>query len=540
MTDLELPLEKDRRGRYRFFEMLPGIVSYSMLAAPVALSLINVDVAAMAILVFLLVSFARGMGGMFRSIQGFYTLRQHMKLPWSEMLTELAAGVVHANAKRPKWHRQVIDGLPERPIFLPPDEVVQAVMVTVYKESREVVEPTLESILATEYNPKQILLILAYEERGGEATDTMIKALAHKYKGNFLDVLAIKHPRDIPDEVIGKGGNITYAGRKLKAYLDEQGIDYERVMVTTLDADNRPHKQYFNVLTYTYLVAPDPINASYQPVSLYTNNIWDAPAPSRVIATGNSIFNLTVSLRPHALRNFSSHSQPMAALIRTDFWSVRTIVEDGHQFWRSYFAFDGNYRVLPLYIPVYQDAVLSDSYYKTVKAQFIQLRRWTYGASDVAYVIDQGFFKPNKLSKVDVFGKAWRLFEGHITWAVGAIIIFFGGFVPALFNDKSYTAITLPLIVSRIQTVAVMMLVVMLFLALKTLPPKPQRYRNHRTLFMVAQWVLLPVTSIFFNSIAALNAQTHLLFRRYLSKFDVTEKAVVTHTDRKGKRVFKT
>ncbi len=211
-------------------------------------------------------------------------------------------------------------------------------------------------------------------------------------------------------------------------------------MVTTLDADNRPDKNYLNALTYAYTAAPDPIHASYQPVSLYTNNIWDAPAPMRVIATGNSLFNLVVSLRLHALRNFSSHGQPMAALVETDFWSVRTVVEDGHQYWRSYFAFQGRYRVLPLNLPIYQDAVLSDSYRKTLRAPVhpaapLDLRRF-----DVAYVVDQGFYKKNKIPKVDLLAKLWRLLEGHVTWAVGPVLILISGFLPALFNPKSFTA----------------------------------------------------------------------------------------------------
>ncbi|MCA9318987.1 hypothetical protein KDA06_05120, partial [Candidatus Saccharibacteria bacterium] len=319
-----------------------------------------------------------------------------------------------------------------------------------------------------------------------------------------------------------------FAARRLQEYLEANHIDPLRVMVTTLDADNRPDKNYLNALSYVYLVAPDPIHKSYQPVSLYTNNIWDAPAPSRVLATGNSFFNLVVSLRQHALRNFSSHAQPMAALIKTDYWSVRTIVEDGHQFWRSYFRFDGKYRVLPLHLPIYQDAVLAETYVKTLKAQFVQLRRWTYGASDIAYVVDKGFFKPNKVPKPDLLAKTWRLLEGHVTWAVGPILVLFGGFIPSLFHPKSYTANELPIIVSRVQTVALVIALVTVFLALKTLPPKPARYKRHRSLFMVLQWVYLPLTSLVYNSFAAFYSQTRLLLGKYMSKFDFTEKAVVT------------
>jgi hypothetical protein len=41
---------------------------------------------------------------------------------------------------------------------------------------------------------------------------------------------------------------------------------------------------------------------------------------------------------------------------------------------------------------------------------------------------------------------------------------------------------------------------------------------------MVLQWALLPVTSMFFSAFAAINAQTRLMFGRYL-EFYVTEKA---------------
>jgi hypothetical protein len=222
----------------------------------------------------------------------------------------------------------------------------------------------------------------------------------------------------------------------------------------------------------------------------------------------------------------------MASLIQTNFWSVWTIVEDGHQFWRSYFTFEGKYRVLPLYIPIYQDAVLTDSYRKTLKAQFIQLRRWTYGASDIAYVVDKGFFHKNKVPRADLIGKIFRLTEGHVSWAVAPILVLFAGYVPGLFYHSDpgvagYVSNTLPLILSTIQRFAMVGGVMLIFIALKTLPPRPARYRRHRTAFMVLQWVYLPITTIGYNCTAALYSQTRLMFGRYIDKFDVTEKAVV-------------
>jgi hypothetical protein len=86
----------------------------------------------------------------------------------------------------------------------------------------------------------------------------------------------------------------------------------------------------------------------------------------------------------------------------------------------------------------------------------------------------------------------------------------------------------LPLIVSRVQTLALVFALATVFICLKTLPPKPARYKRHRSLFMILQWAYLPVTTIVYNSFAAFYSQTRLMFGKYMDKFDVTEKAVVT------------
>jgi len=531
----EIPYEQDRSKRYRFFEILPGLLSYSMLVLPVVLSVINVTVAAVFILIYLLINFSRGIAAAAGALRGYYIMRVHQKLPWSTILKELETGHIPPNAKRPKWHVGAVARAQTKPLLMPPSEVIHAVIIATWKESEDVLRPTIESIVASDYDMRKVLFILAYEERGGERTEKQALKLTKQYKKKFLDSIAIKHPDGIRGENIGKGANITYAGRQLQVYLKQHGIDPLRVVVTTLDSDNRPDKNYLNALSYAYVAAQDPVHASFQPVAMYTNNIWDAAAPMRVLATGNSLFNLVGSLRLHALRNFSAHAQPMQALIETDFWSVRTVVEDGHQFWRSYFTFKGNYRVYPLHVPICQDAVLAENYRKTIRTQFIQLRRWTYGASDVAYFAKYAFAGGSGIPLWDRWTKFWRLLEGHVSWAVGSILILFSGFVPHLFHPKSFTANELPLIVSRVQTVGIVALVVTVFMALRLLPPKPLRYKHHRTLFMVLQWAYFPVTALLFNSLAAFNSQTRLMFKWYLSKFDLTEKAVVVGAG-KGKQ----
>ncbi|HSX23638.1 MAG TPA: glycosyltransferase family 2 protein [Candidatus Saccharimonadales bacterium] len=537
MRNIEIPYVEERGKRYRFFEMLPGLISWSILALPFVLSQVNPRLCVFFILGYLLLWFAKAVGLDIRAIQGYRMINQHQKLPWPQMLQELSTGKTEQPDRHiPAWHYENVIRVHEQPTPIKADEIVHAVMIAAYNESREVLEPTIKSVLASDYDMKKVILVMAYEGRDGAQSEEAVKQLVEKYGGRFMHTLAFKHP-ETPGEILGKGGNVTFAGRGLEEYIATTKIKPLNVIVTTLDSDNRPHKYYLSALSYLYAATTDPRYVSYQPVPIYTNNIWDAPAPMRVIATGNSFWNIVLSMRTHMIRNFSAHAQSLQTLIDTDYWSVRTIVEDGHQFWRTYFRYDGRHEVYPLYVPIFQDAVLSNTYWKTLKAQFIQLRRWAWGASDVAYVAEKGFFTPNDVPKTDLILKFGRLLEGHVTWAVAPLILTFSSFIPRLLNAHDlgrtgFATIQLPLIASRIQTVAMVGIVITLFLSIKMLPPKPERYKRRRTIFMMLQWVMLPVTTIAYNSLSALYSQTRLMFGKYIGKFDVTDKAVVTE-DRK-------
>lgn len=527
MTDIEIPYKEDRHGRYRFMEMVPGLVSWTILLMPFVLSFVWPIALVWGLIVYLLIWFAKAVGMNMRVLEGWRTLKQHQKLNWAQLLIELEqGGVTEPGAKRPKWHYSNLLRTQVQPLLIKPTEVVQAIIIATYNESIDVLEPTVQSILNSSYDMKKVILVFAYEGRDGAQAEPAVLELTKKYAGQFSHLMAIKHPLT-EGEVRGKGGNINYAGRELLNYVTQQNIDPLHVLVTTLDSDNRPHKDYLSALSYTYCVSPDPVHTSYQPVALYTQNIWDVPAPMRVIATGNSFFQVVASMRLHALRNFSAHAQPLAGLIETNFWSARTIVEDGHQFWRSYFAFDGNYQVYPIFVPIYQDAVLSSTFKKTLVAQFIQLRRWAWGCSDIAYVAEMGFFRKNKLKKPDLIAKFWRLFEGHISWATAALLVAGTAFIPALFHPDNYAANQLPIVASRIETIALTGIFITFFLSILLLPPKPERYKKHRHIFMTLQWVYLPFTTIIYNGLSGLVAQTRLLFGRYIDNFDVTDKTVV-------------
>lgn len=536
MIDLELPLEK-RTKAYRFFEMLPAILSYGAIFLLVVLSFVSPLAAAVYLLIIIITMLVKAFGIAIHTLAGRSRLDAAQRIHWHERLMQLEDPVTSYEKEKNQHldsfgfdaHKENLRLMAAAPDSFPkPSQLYSAVIIAAYNESYEVLEPTIRSVADTTYNNSKIILVLTCEERGGEAMQKTARALEKKFKDTFKAFHYITHPKNMPNEVIGKGGNIAYAGFFLKDQLKKEGIDYKNVMVTTLDSDNRPHPTYFDYVTYEYIVHEDRKHLSYQPIALFMNNIWDVPAPMRVVATGNSFWNIISSMRPHTLRNFASHSQPMDALVEMDFWSKRSIVEDGHQYWRSYFYFAGNYSVVPINVPIYQDAVLSDTYVRTLKAQFVQLRRWAYGASDIPYVATRIFSRHRNVPLGGGLARLLRLIDGHITLACIPILVAFGGWVPLLLNTQAARDIAahqLPEVVSSIQRIAMAGLIITVFLTFKMLPPRPARYKRRRNLWMLLQWSLMPVTSITYSAMSAFNAQTHLLLGKYLTKFDVTEKA---------------
>ena len=536
MIDLEIPVGK-RTLKYRLFEMLPAFLSYGSFVLLIVLSLLSPILAAIYILIIIVTLLVKAFGIAFHMILGNRRLEAAQKVDWSKRLADLELPKASYHNLRRHYSDEFgaqahVDNLrlisADPTSFPKPSQLYNAVIIATYNESYEILSTTLESIVKTTYDKRRIILTIAYEERGGDDIKANVQRLKKEFGHKFYAFHMVEHAKDIPDEVIGKGGNITNAGRFLRTWLKEEGIAYKDVIVTTLDSDNRPHPTYFDYVTYEYIVHEDRKHLSYQPVSLFLNNIWDVPAPMRVVATGNSFWNIISSMRPHTLRNFASHSQPMDALEEMDFWSTRTIVEDGHQYWRSYFYFNGNYSVTPIYVPIYQDAVLSSTYVKTLKAQFIQLRRWAYGATDVAYVASRIFSRERNVPLAGGLARLVRLIDGHVTLACVSILVAVGGWVPLLLNNeaaRSIPAHQLPDAISFIQTIAMIGIVVTVFLSFKMLPPRPERYKRHRTVGMLAQWVLMPVTAIVYSSASALYSQGRLFLGRYLDKFDVTEKA---------------
>jgi len=486
----------------RFFEILPGLITWIILILPIVLSIYAPAVLAVLMIFFLVFWLTKAFIMSYRLILGYVNYKKDISLDWQKKLEHDFAG---------RWQ-----------------EIYHLVIVPEYKEDTSLLESSIKSVIDSTFPKKNVIYVLATEERDKENALKQGEYLSKKFSRDIGCFKVIMHPKDIPGEVVGKGGNITFAAKKIVKYIESKNISFEKVVVTTMDADHVMDRQYLSCLTYKYLDDPDPVHKSFQPLPMFFNNIWDVPMINRLIAMGSSFWQMIVATRPSRLRNFSAHAQSLAALVKTDFWSVKTIVEDGHQFWRSYYKFNGRYEVVPLYIPIYQDAVLANGFLDTMKEQYLQKKRWAWGVSDIPYVMFHTFFN-KKIHLVDRWANALILWESHISWGTTSLILATSSWLPLLLNPSfrfTVLAFNFRIIYTRLLLVAWIGMIITLIISTLLAP----NYRGKKPVSrIILDWLftplILPISNILFSSFPALESQTRLMFGKYLENFRVTVKS---------------
>ncbi|MDO9231756.1 MAG: glycosyltransferase family 2 protein [bacterium] len=406
-------------------------------------------------------------------------------------------------------------------------EIVHVVMLPTASEPAEVIEPAIQAIADSNFPNHQFIILLATEEREPEKQRLeKVNYLKNKFQGVFRDFIITTHiVKD--DEMKAKGSNATFAAKFLVKYLEERKIDFKKVIFSNFDCDSVAHKQYFAALTYKYIIDPKRLQRSYQPLPMYHNNLWDTNAFVRVIVTGSSFWHIFQSTRTEGMVTFSSHSEPFDTLYRVNFWPINMISEDSIIYWKCFTYYNGDYKVIPIHLPISLDAVLAETYWKTIKNQYKQKRRWAYGIENFP-VIMRAIGPNKKVSFWKKFSVAFEMLEGHHSWATASFILAVLGWLPLIFGgddfNQSVLAHNLPFITRYLMTLAMCGLVVSMSLSFLLMPPRPQKYSKWRNFYMLIQWALVPIIAPFLGSMPAIDSQTRILLGKYFGEFWVTEK----------------
>ncbi len=406
-------------------------------------------------------------------------------------------------------------------------EIIHVVMLPTATEPAEVIEPAIAAIAEANFPNEQIIILLATEERENEANRTeKVNYLKNKFAGVFRDFIVTTHKvRD--DEMKAKGSNATFAARELVKYLREKNIDFQRVIFSNFDCDSVAHREYFAALTYEYIIDPKRLQRSYQPLPMYHNNLWDTNAFVRVIVTGSSFWHIFQSTRADGMVTFSSHSEPFDTLYKVNFWPVNMISEDSIIYWKCFTYYNGDYKVKPIYLPISLDAVLAETYWKTIVNQYKQKRRWAYGIENFP-VIMRAIAPNKKISFKKKLRTAFEMLEGHHSWATASLILAVLGWLPLILGGDDFNqqvlAHNLPIYTRYLMILAMTGLTVSMSLSFLLLPPRPEKYSRWRNIYMLLQWALVPIIAPFLGSLPAIDSQTRILLGKYFGEFWVTEK----------------
>jgi hypothetical protein len=213
-------------------------------------------------------------------------------------------------------------------------------------------------------------------------------------------------------------------------------------------------------------------------------------------------------------------------LIDVDYWPVDKISDDSLIYWKAYLHYNGDYKVVPMYITVSMDVAYGKNLLQTLVVQYKQKRRWAWGIEIFPYVMLK--FRENKVIPFNTkLRKAFNILDSHISWATWGIILTVISPLPIIFSANLFKGavigFNLPRITGVLFNLTNITILLWMILSLSLLPPKPKDLKLRDNIKIFTQWLFVPFVTMLIGSTPALDAQTRLALGRYM-EFAYTEK----------------
>lgn len=487
----------------RFIEILPGALTWTFLTSPIWLSFAYPFAVAYLILIadaYWLISAIRG--AILMTI-GYRRVQSAKRKPWLEMLKK---------------------DFPEEW-----QDYYHMVIFPVYKEGPEVLKPGFDAVVNSNYPKDKLILAVGFEERSKpqeihQENIAYLESLKKKLGGVFMSF----HPADLPGEVAGPATNKNWVIKNAAKEFKELGIDPEKVLVTLLDADYVIHHEFLAGALHKYLETPADVRnkRSYTGAFFFYNNYWQAPTPMRLIATGSAFWQLVEMVGSDKYQNYSSMSINFKSLTDIGGWISDKVNDDSGFYWKAYFHYAGDYKVISHYLPISGDTVLDVNLVKTFDNQYQQLKRWAYGVEHLPYITKE-YFRRNDINFWDKTDKLSFFIWANLRWGTLALIVTFAGLVIPYLNPyyaETAVSINLPIVSSWILTAAFVGLFATIFVQEKTVPPRPKNWPFIQKVWSYLQYILVPVVLVTLSTIPAIHAQTQLMLGRHM-QYRATVKA---------------
>jgi Glycosyl transferase family group 2 len=479
----------------RSLEVISGSTSFAILSFPVWGSLLWPEIAAYFIILFDVYWLYKSVTLAVNATRGYLAIKKANKVNWSEMAEKLENY----------------------------DKLQHIIFIPTVNEPEEILHRTLTFFASQECDTKKISLVLATEAKVSKQLP-ICKELAEEFKEKFGNIWVTQHVLT-DGEVIGKASNLKHAGHVVLKNLSTLGWDKDFITATSCDADVSFHVKYFAKLSYDFLINKNRYLRFWQGPILFYNNIWRVPMPVRVVNTVYSIGQLAYLMTPQTTFNYSSYSLSWKLLEETGFWDPDVIPEDWHLFFKAFFSHKGLVDVESLPLPLYADAAEGSGYWDSVKSNYLQVRRWAWGITDLSYAIRM--YKNNPEVPFGNFAfRMARAVEHHVLWPVNFFILTFGATIPTLVNPafKQYAiGFSLPGISGVILTFALVGAISIIVLDILLRPPRPESFKKWHLPFLVIQYIFMPITAFIFGAFPGMDAHMRLILGKRL-EYKVTEK----------------
>ncbi len=487
--------------------MIPGLLAWITIILMFVLSWLAPVFVAIFIILFDIYWLFKTLYLSFHLRATFSKTRENLKVNWLGKLETMTYDNDHNNISENKSQKSMVNGQWS--------EIYHLIILPMYKEQYEVVRESFQALSKINYPKDKLIVVLSAEERAEKPAQEILKKIEKEFGDKFFKFLTTTHPANLPNEIPGKGSNQAWAAKEVKKLIiDPLKIPYENILVSVFDADTQVLPDYFSRLTYVFLTCKHPQRSSFQPIPLFTNNIFQAPALARVIALSSTFWHMIQQSRPERQTTFSSHSMPFKAVVEIGFWQTNIVSEDSRIFWQCYLHYNADWRVEPLFYMVSMDANVAPTFWQTMANQYKQQRRWGWGSENIPYFLD-GFRKNKKIPLRKKWYWVFVIMESFHSWATNALIIFLLGWLPLVLGGSvfSFTLLSynLPQITRLVMTLAMVGIITSAILSIILLPPKPSWFRKWHYVLYFLQWFLMPITLIIFGAFPGLEAQTRLM-----------------------------
>jgi hypothetical protein len=489
----------------RALDTLPALATWTLVTAPFWAGLLIPVPFAVGVIAFDLFWLYLSLSTAIRGLKGYEKLRRAVREDW-----------------RKRYRADAIRGR----AYLDWEHVRHIVLTPNYKETLATLRRTLDA-LAGQDVASQVCVVLAMEERepGAEAK---AQTLLQEYAASFGELFFTLHPAGLPGEVVGKSSNEAWAARiARRVMVDERGHDVDACTITSCDADTVFHPSYFACLTYQFATNSHRYRRFWQSAVLLNNNIWDVPAPLRVGSALSGVHILSnLVKRDRMVFPQSSYSLSLRMAQEAGYWDPDVIPEDWHMFLKCFFTFSGQVEVEPIFLPTGNDGVRASSYPRSMKMAYIQHKRHAWGACDIPYAIRQSIAH----TEIPFRRKGRRLValaSNHLIWSTHWFLLTLGWLLPLSLADLFGIKLLpewLPTLARVVLSLCAAPYVIMIFIDGRLRPQRPPTWTALQSAVAFLYWWLLPVTSLLFSTIPALESQTRLMLGKRL-EYRVTEKS---------------